>query len=84
MRVRYAHRTVRELPEPSQRRYFAVMERPPASDRVAHVKPARDRRNAVLAARRRPMAQRLELALAWDELAVELRSGLVRAQARRR
>jgi hypothetical protein len=44
----------------------------------------RDRRDAVLAARRRPMAQRLALALAWDELASKLRSGLRRARARER
>jgi hypothetical protein len=30
----------------------------------------------VLAARRRPMAERLELALSWNTLAAELRAGL--------
>jgi hypothetical protein len=30
----------------------------------------------VLAARRRPMAERLELALSWNALAAELRAGL--------
>jgi len=44
----------------------------------------RDRRDAVLAARRRPMAERLERALAWNELAADLRSGLRRAQRRDR
>lgn len=31
---------------------------------------------AVLAARRRPMSERLELALSWNALAAELRAGL--------
>jgi hypothetical protein len=31
---------------------------------------------AVLAARSRPMAERLELALSWNALAAELRAGL--------
>jgi len=53
--------------------------------RDAFVAPlSRDRRDAVLLARRRPMARRLELALAWNELAADLRSGLRRAQARKR
>ncbi len=32
--------------------------------------------SAVLAARRRPMSERLELALSWNALATELRTGL--------
>ncbi|HEY7961962.1 MAG TPA: hypothetical protein VID29_08580 [Solirubrobacteraceae bacterium] len=34
---------------------------------------------AVLAARRRPMSERLELALSWNSLAAELRAGLAAA-----
>jgi hypothetical protein len=34
---------------------------------------------AVLAARRRPMAERLELALSWNAVAAELRAGVVAA-----
>lgn len=34
---------------------------------------------AVLAARRRPMSERLELALSWNAVAAELRSGLLAA-----
>jgi len=57
------------------------MDRVPVRPAVAPA--VRDRRDAVLAARRRPMAQRLELALAWDEFASELRRGLRRARTRR-
>jgi hypothetical protein len=32
--------------------------------------------DAVLAARRRPMSERLELALSWNAVAAELRAGL--------
>jgi hypothetical protein len=32
--------------------------------------------NAVLAARQRPMSERLELALSWNKVAAELRVGL--------
>lgn len=32
---------------------------------------------AVLAARRRPMSERLELALSWNAVAAELRAGLI-------
>jgi hypothetical protein len=35
------------------------------------------RTDAVLAARRRPMSERLELALSWNAVAAELRSGLL-------
>jgi hypothetical protein len=38
---------------------------------------------AVLAARQRPMTERLELALSWDSLAAELRAGLTAATGRR-
>lgn len=37
---------------------------------------------AVLAARRRPMAERLELALSWNALAAELRGGLAEVTGR--
>lgn len=43
----------------------------------------RDDRLAVQAAQRRPMAQRLALALAWNELASELRAAMKRAAVRR-
>jgi len=33
--------------------------------------------DTVLAARRRPMSERLELALSWNAVAAELRAGLV-------
>ena len=35
--------------------------------------------DAVLAARRRPMSERLELALSWNSVAAELRTGLLAA-----
>lgn len=35
--------------------------------------------DAVLASRRRPMSERLELALSWNEVAAELRFGMARA-----
>jgi hypothetical protein len=37
---------------------------------------------AVLAARQRPMAERLELALSWNSLAAELRTGLAEVTGR--
>jgi hypothetical protein len=37
---------------------------------------------AVLAARRRPMSERLELALSWNAVAAELRVGLLAATTR--
>jgi hypothetical protein len=46
----------------------------PASDSVRDPLSARD---AVLAARSRPMSKRLELALSWNALAAELRVGLL-------
>jgi len=39
---------------------------------------------AVLAARRRPMSERLALALSWNKLASELRAGLAAAIERER
>lgn len=39
-------------------------------------------RAAVLAARQRPMAERLELALSWNKLASQLRTGLAEAVRR--
>jgi hypothetical protein len=62
-------------------RYGGVMEHKPSGERFVPV--PRDRRDAVLASRRQPMARRLALALAWDELAAELRTGLRRARSRR-
>ena len=44
----------------------------PVRDPLANTK-------AVLAARRRPMSERLELALSWNALAAELRAGLLEA-----
>jgi hypothetical protein len=41
-------------------------------------------RAAVLAARQRPMSERLELALNWNTLASELRAGLAAARSTRR
>jgi len=38
---------------------------------------------AVLAARRRPMSERLELALSWNAVAAELRTGLAAATGRK-
>jgi hypothetical protein len=38
--------------------------------------------NAVLAARRRPMSERLELALSWNRVAAELRAGLATVTGR--
>lgn len=38
--------------------------------------------DAVLAARRRPMSERLQLALSWNALAAELQAGLLVASAR--
>jgi hypothetical protein len=35
---------------------------------------------AVLAARERPMSERLELALSWNAVAAELRAGMATAQ----
>jgi hypothetical protein len=46
----------------------------PASGSVRDPLAARD---AVLAARTRPMSERLELALSWNALAAELRVGLL-------
>jgi hypothetical protein len=36
---------------------------------------------AVLAARERPMSERLELALSWDSVAAELRAGMAAVKA---
>ena len=38
--------------------------------------------DAVIAARRRPMSERLELALSWNAVAAELRIGLAAATGR--
>jgi hypothetical protein len=37
--------------------------------------------DAVLAARQRPMSERLELALSWNAVAAELRAGLLAASS---
>jgi hypothetical protein len=56
----------------------------PRIERPTTVLPVpRDDRASVLAARRRPMSERLALALAWDELASELRVGMRQALANR-
>lgn len=47
---------------------------PPASDSVRDPLAVAA---TVLAARRRPMSERLELALSWNSLAAELRVGLL-------
>jgi hypothetical protein len=39
-------------------------------------------RAAILEARRRPMSERLELALSWDALVAELRAGLAEVTGR--
>jgi hypothetical protein len=51
----------------------------PASDSVRDPLAACD---AVLAARERPMSERLELALSWNSLAAELRVGLLAVSRR--
>jgi hypothetical protein len=57
------------------------MERP-AIDQQAGVRDPLAAADAVLAARRRPMSERLELALSWNALAAELQAGLLVASAR--
>jgi hypothetical protein len=46
------------------------------SRKVANVRDPLSAFPMVLAARRRPMSERLELALSWNALAAELRAGL--------
>jgi hypothetical protein len=53
----------------------------PASDFVRH--PLANRA-AVLAARRRPMSERLELAVSWNRVASQLRAGLAEARTAER
>jgi len=54
-------------------------------DRTANaVRDPLENRAAVLAARQRPMSERLELALNWNTLASELRAGLAAARSTRR
>jgi hypothetical protein len=50
---------------------------PPISDAV---RDPLSSNGAVLAARRRPMSERLELALSWNAVAAELRAGLLAAR----
>lgn len=53
-----------------------------AVDQQAGARDPLARADAVLAARRRPMSERLELALSWNALAAELRVGLHAASTR--
>jgi len=53
-----------------------------AVDQQAAVRDPLDAADAVLAARRRPMSERLELALSWNALAAELQAGLLVASTR--
>lgn len=46
---------------------------PPCADGIRHPLAVPE---TVLAARRRPMSERLELALSWNAVAAELRAGL--------
>lgn len=53
-------------------------------DATRQIRAARDplaNRAAVLAARERPMAERLELALSWNKLASELQAGLAASKS---
>jgi hypothetical protein len=59
---------VAPLEEPTGGTYW------PGADTVRDPLTATD---AVLAARRRPMSERLELALSWNAVAAELRAGLL-------
>jgi hypothetical protein len=52
---------------------------PPTADAVRDPQDVAER---VLAARRRPMSERLELALSWNAVAAELRVGLAAATGR--
>jgi hypothetical protein len=52
---------------------------PPATDAVRDPLAVTE---TVLAARRRPMSERLELALSWNAVAAELRVGLLAATRR--
>lgn len=64
---------------------LSAMHEPTARKREGSPTPprgVRDDWDAVLAARRRPMAARLDHALRWNALAAELRSGLARAKRR--
>jgi hypothetical protein len=51
---------------------------PPVTDLVRDPLPVSA---ATLAARRRPMSERLELALSWNTVASELRTGLFKARS---
>ena len=55
----------------------------PAVDQQAGVRDPLARPDALLAARLRPMSERLELALSWNALAAELHAGLRVDSARR-
>jgi len=48
----------------------------PSERAPSHVRDPLANRAAVLAARRRPMSERLELALSWNAVAAELRDNL--------
>jgi hypothetical protein len=69
------------------------LKRMSASEQSAHAQSARSQDpaavrdplavpEAVLAARRRPMSERLELALSWNAMAAELRAGMARLTGR--
>ncbi len=49
----------------------------PASPPAGDVRDPLLNLDAVLAARRRPMSERLELALSWNSAAAELRAGIL-------
>lgn len=54
----------------------------PGSSGVEQVRDPLATMNAVLAARQRPMSERLELALSWNRVAAELRAGLATVTGR--
>jgi hypothetical protein len=57
-------------------------ERPPDDQLTDAVRDPLAVPEAVLAARQRPMSERLELALSWNRVASELRAGLAEATKR--
>ena len=56
--------------------------RPPLDPADEYVRDPLANPEAVLAARQRPMSERLELALSWNSLASELRAGLAEVLGR--
>lgn len=55
---------------------------PPEDHEVAYLRDPLANRATVIDARRRPMSERLELALNWNTVASELRAGLAAATGR--